>query len=348
MNKLRLILLFLVVATVAVTVFILKQNLFRKGVSMQEENEGGLINQQNPLSIEFMCKQEYPGSDIVIEQTLSNGSNYRQYIASYKSEGLKIYGLLTVPIGDPPNGRWPVIIFNHGYIPPQQYQTTARYVAYVDGFARSGYIVFKPDYRGNGNSEGKPEGAYYSPAYTIDVLNALSSIKKFKDADPDRIGMWGHSLGGNITLRAMVVSKDIKAGVIWSGVVGTYDQLLNNWIRKTPQTSSDSEIAGHINSIRQNLINQYGTPQQNPQFWHSIDPRYYLADASGPIQLHQGLADETVPLAFSESLKNDLENAGKTVEYFTYEGANHNLSQPFSLAMARSVEFFNKYLKGSQ
>src|SRR3990167_7289537 len=76
--------------------------------------------------------------------------------------------------------------------------------------ANSGYVVFKPDYRGHGNSEGKPEGAYYSPAYTTDVLNAVASIKKFKDADPARIGMWGHSLGGNIVLRTMVVSKDIK------------------------------------------------------------------------------------------------------------------------------------------
>jgi dipeptidyl aminopeptidase/acylaminoacyl peptidase len=239
-----------------------------------------------------------------------------------------------------------VIIFNHGYIPPQQYQTTERYVDYVDAFAKNGYIVFKPDYRGNGNSEGKPEGAYYSPAYTIDALNALSSIKKFKDADPGRIGMWGHSMGGNITLRAMVVSKDIKAGVIWSGVVGTYDQLLNNWIRKTPQTPSDREIAGHINSIRQNLISQNGTPQQNPQFWNSIDPRYYLADISGPLQLDQGLADEEVPLLFPESLKGDLEKIGKTVEYYTYPGADHNISgSSFTQAMIHSVEFFDKYLK---
>lgn len=33
--------------------------------------------------------------------------------------------------------------------------------------------------------EGKPEGAYYSPAYIVDVLNAVFSIKKFKQVDPD-------------------------------------------------------------------------------------------------------------------------------------------------------------------
>ena len=137
----------------------------------------------NPLSIEAMRQRSYPGSNIVIEQTLEPGSNYNRYIVSYQSDGLKIYALLTVPQGTKPENGWPVIIFNHGYIPPEIYKTTERYLAYVDAFARNGYLVFKPDYRGNGQSEGKPEGAYYSPAYAIDDLNAISSIKKFKDAD---------------------------------------------------------------------------------------------------------------------------------------------------------------------
>jgi len=342
----------------------------RKEILFSGENQGGPGEELSPLSIESMRRHEYPGSDLVIEQTLEPGSNYQRLIASYKSDGLKIYGLLTIPDGNPPAGGWPVIIFNHGYIPPEQYQTTERYVAYVDAFARNGYIVFKSDYRGHGNSEGKPEGAYYSPAYTIDVLNAVSSVKKLKDpenpsaspstlssepkgsgsfVDSTRIGMWGHSLGGNITLRSMVISKDIKAGVIWSGVVGTYEELLTKWSRSRPWQPSDKEIESHVGSIRANLIEKYGQPQDNPEFWQSIDPRSFLQDISGPLQLHVGLSDEEVPPLFSESLKNDLENQNKSVELYAYEGADHNLSSPsFELAMQRSIEFFDKYLKGGE
>ena len=61
---------------------------------------------------------------------------------------------MTIPTGQRPASGWPVIIFNHGFIPPALYRTTERYVAYVDAIARSGYIVFKSDYRGNGFSEG--------------------------------------------------------------------------------------------------------------------------------------------------------------------------------------------------
>ena len=167
------------------------------------------------LMIESLRQEEFPGSELVIESSLTPDQNYNRYIASYESDGLKIYALLTVPLGVKPESGWPVIIFNHGYIPPNEYWTTERYVAYIDGFARNGYIVFRSDYRGHGISEGEASNAYGSPAYTVDVLNGISAIKRYPEADPDRIGMWGHSMGGHITLRAMVVSDEIKAGVIW-------------------------------------------------------------------------------------------------------------------------------------
>src|SRR5512136_2583868 len=129
----------------------------------------------NPLNIEWLRQHSYPGSDITIEQELPRGSNNRQYIASYQSDGLKIYGLLTIPEGEKPATGWPAIIFNHGFIPPNIYSTTERYVGYVAAIARSGYVVFKPDYRGPGNSEGEATGGYATPAYTVDVLNALAS-----------------------------------------------------------------------------------------------------------------------------------------------------------------------------
>lgn len=307
-----------------------------------QESEFSTNKELPSLSIENLRKGDYPGSDIVIEQTLSSGSNYNRYIASYKAEGLKIYALLTIPNGDPPVGGWPAIIFNHGYIPPAEYRTTERYVAYVDGFARNGYIVFKSDYRGHGSSEGEAVGAYGSNAYTIDVLNAVSSIKKFKVVNPTKIGMWGHSLGGFITLRNMVVRKDIKAAVLWAGVVGSYPDLLNNWRRGNQPTFP---LPTGARRWRQTFIEQYGTPEQNPTFWNSISANSFLSDISGPLQLHHGTADTSVPLEFSEKLKTQMESAGKIVELYTYPGDDHNLASSFGTAMQRSIVFFDKYLR---
>lgn len=296
----------------------------------------------HPMAIPALRQLDYPGSDIVIERELEPGVNYDRFYASYLSEGLKIYGLLTVPRGEKPSSGWPAIVFNHGYIPPDVYKTTERYIAYVDRLAQSGYVVFRIDYRGHDQSEGEATGAYGDTGYTIDVLNAVSSLKRYPLVDPNRIGMWGHSMGGYLTLRSMVISPDIKVGVIWAGVVGSYEDLLYNWRRRdgfTPTPRPDGR------SWRLNWVETYGSPAQNPAFWASVSSNSYLEDISGPVQLHHGTADESVPVAFSDTLFVQLLEEGKMVELYTYPDDNHNISMYFSTAMNRSIEFFDRYLK---
>ncbi len=298
----------------------------------------------HPLEIAAMRARQYPGSDIIIEDELDPGVGYSRYYVSYLSEGLKIYALMTVPNGERPATGWPVVIFNHGYIPPDVYVTTERYIAYVDLIARSGYIVFRSDYRGHDRSEGQAGGAYSRPDYTIDVLNAVASMKRYPDADPDRIGMWGHSMGGYITLRSMVITGDIKAGVIWAGVVASYPDLLYNW-RRGPTASPDS--TPRPGSWRSTFVDTYGTPEENPGFWNSISANSFLGEISGPIQLHHGTADTDVPVEFSETLFYQMLEAEQYVELYKYDGDNHNISGYFSTAMQRTIEFFDRFVKAN-
>ena len=302
-----------------------------------EQTLGPTPTPLHPFSIEAMRVRDYPGSVIIIEEILAPGSNYQRYIASYQSDGLKIYALMTVPNDAKPATGWPVIVFNHGYISPGEYRTTERYVAYQDALARAGYITFKSDYRGHGNSEGTPSG-HFGSGYTIDVLNAVGSLKIYPDADPNRIGMWGHSLGGEVTLRAMVVSGNITAGVIWAGTVAPPADQLGMW-----------GGGGHgAPSAPRELTEQFGTPEENPQFWASLSATSYLGYLSGPVQLQHGEADQEVPLGWSQALYNAINQAGKGVELHTYPGSDHNISQGFDLAMQRTIAFFDKYTKGDE
>lgn len=295
------------------------------------------------LTIEVLRQLEIEPSDIIIEQALINGDNYARYIASYISEDNKIYGLLTIPFGDVPEGGFKAIVFNHGYIPPTSYVTTERYVAYVDALARSGFVVFKIDMRGHGNSEGEPAGSYFSPAYTIDALTALHSLQRMEIIDPDGIGMWGHSMAGNLVLRAMLIDPDVKAGVIWAGAVYSYDDFARYAISDTSFVAPTTETASSVR--RREIFETYGRPNTEEPYWRAVSLTNHIDYLENPVQIHHAIDDDVVNIGYSRDLAAVLRNAGKTYELYEYDTGGHNIGSPsFDLAMQRTIAFFLNHL----
>jgi dipeptidyl aminopeptidase/acylaminoacyl peptidase len=300
----------------------------------------------HPLSVTKMRNDKYYGSDLSIEKKLDSDGNYDKYIASYLSENLKIYGLLTIPRGIKPSSGWPTIVFNHGYIRPNQYRTTGYYIPYIRSLSNAGYIVFMPDYRGHDKSDGEPDSQYFSPSYTIDALNAMYSLRGFKDVNPERIGMWGHSDGGNVIMRAITARpNDIKVAVIWGGVMAPYKELTSNWQLKVAYQQPEYDLKIE-NKNRDELLAEYGSPSVNIKFWSAIDPLEFLSETNTPIQLHAGEKDEEVPIEYSQNLHDKLLSLNKISEFYIYPNGDHNIINPnYHLAMQRTIEFFDRYLK---
>ena len=128
--------------------------------------------------------------------------------------------------------------------------------------------------------------------------------------------------------------------MIWAGVVASYPDLMERWRSRTP-----SSVPQRARRWRDDLIAEFGGPDENPEFWASISANSYLADLSGPLQLHHGTADEDVPLVFSELLEQEVQDAGGSVEMYAYPGDNHNLSGNLATAMQRSIDFFDTHVK---
>ncbi len=296
------------------------------------------------LTIEYLRTLEIEGSEIQFHQELDKGSNYSQYIVSYLSEGYRIRGLLAVPFGIAPDGGFKAIVFNHGYIPPSTYRTTERYVDYVRVLAEAGFVVFKIDMRGHGTSEGESEGSYFSPGYTIDAISAVKSLQMTDFVDPDGIGLWGHSMAGNLVLRAMLIEPSIKAGVIWAGAVYSYDDFTKYSITDPSYSPSASTSTRPISRGRQ-LREAYGPLTTETPFWQAVSLTEHIDYLESPIQLHHAVDDPIVNIGYSYDLATVLDEHDKVYEIYAYQGGGHNISVPyFNEAMRRTAIFFRENL----
>ncbi|MEP0764259.1 MAG: alpha/beta fold hydrolase [Chloroflexota bacterium] len=312
------------------------------GVAQEVEEDGFEVGAD--LTIAALLEREIEGSEITFEQQLADGPSYAQHIVSYISEGNKIYGLLTIPFGDVPAGGFKAIVFNHGFIPPASYRTTERYVAYVHTLASHGFVVFKIDMRGHGDSEGEPTGTYYSPAYTIDAIAALKSLQTLDFVDPQGIGMWGHSMSGNLVLRTMLIEPDIQAGVIWAGAVYSYDDFVKYRIS---DPSSSGVITEESPSRRRGreLRAAYGQPNSETPYWRAVSLTEHIALLQRPLQIHHAVNDPVVNIGYSRDLAQVLAEHNKLYEFYEYEGGGHDIDSPyFEEAMERTIAFFQKHL----
>lgn len=296
----------------------------------------------DPLTIPAIRTKSYPGSPITVEQDLGNQGGYSNQVGSYLSDGLKIYALISTPDGTPPTGGWPVIILDHGYVDPSQYRTASNdYQSIIATFARAGYMVVKPDYRGHGSSQGVAEGGHFSPVYAYDNLNLIASLKQYPPANAKRIALFGHSLGGHVALRTVVVSPDIKATVLMAGVVGSINDILYNWPNSPmPGDQPTATVTG----VREALLKKYGTPKTNPDFWNSASAINYVDAITGPVQVNQDAGDSVVPKLFADNLVAALQKANKPVEYFVYPGDDHQFVQNRALFLQRALAFYKANL----
>ena len=292
------------------------------------------------LTIPYLRSGEYESSLADLDEVLKT-NNYTSYLTSYTSDNLRINGLLTIPTGEIPEGGFPAVVFVHGYIPPSTYRTLKNYEAYVDYLARQGIVVFKIDLRGHDQSEGEASGAYYSSDYVVDVLNAHSALQGLSSVNPQKVGLWGHSMAGNVTMRATVVNPEISRVVIWAGAVYTYQDFLEVGIEDTSYRPP-SDMTERRRK-RDELFAAHGSFDPQSWFWRQVPATNFFDGITANIQLHHAVNDTVVPIQYSRGLVRAAENTSVSVELFEYASGGHNITGgSFGEAMRRTVDFLKK------
>jgi uncharacterized protein len=149
-----------------------------------------------PYTIQGLREREYQSGSITILSTLMVADVYTSYLISYPSDGLTITGVMKIPAGV---GPFPVILMNHGYFNRGAFNSGDGTDRASDYLARRGYLTLASDYRSWGRSD--IGYSFFHTGLVADVINLMNAIPSIPQADANRIGMWGHSMGGGITTK---------------------------------------------------------------------------------------------------------------------------------------------------
>jgi dipeptidyl aminopeptidase/acylaminoacyl peptidase len=201
------------------------------------------------------------------------------------------------------------------------------YYSLCQYFAQQGYVILTPDYRGSsGYSRDWSTGVYMGIGVndTADVAAGADYLKTLSYVDPDRIGVFGLSYGGFLTLQAMTVDPTLwRAGIDVAGVVdwATYG-------------------AGYTTP-------RLGTPVQNPEIYNISAPIQHMETLERPLLVLHGTNDRNVSFADSLRLFDVLIKLGKSFESQIYPGEIHFFRRDIVLrdAWKRAEEFFDRTVK---
>ncbi len=286
----------------------------------------------NAVSLMALQNTEIIGSDLVIGRLIGTTSKYTRYEVTYQANEFKISGIMNIPKGD---GPFPTLVLGHGYIDPKIYTTGRGLRREQDYLANQGFIVLHTDYRNHAGSDDDPNNSInLRLGYTIDVIAAAKALRNsgIAEVDVNRIGYLGRSMGGGIGYNvASVAPNEFDALVLYAPVSANYVDNFNKWGRGNPE-------------IENPIVEKYGSPEENPDFWAGISAENYFSNISDPIMIHHGTNDESCKVEWSERAAAQMQAAGKDVTLHIYKGEAHAFGPQWELSMQRSVEFLLKNL----
>jgi dipeptidyl aminopeptidase/acylaminoacyl peptidase len=229
--------------------------------------------------------------------------------------------------------KHPAIIWVHGSGADQNYLAWhpgyyRMYYSMSQYLAQQGYVILTPDYRGSsGYSRDWAVGASrdLGGGETQDVNAGADYLRTLSYVDPDRIGIWGLSYGGFMTLQSILVDPSLFRCAIDVAGVGDWE----TW-------TTGGMILGRLGE----------TPVTDPGLYDRSAPVKHLDKLATPLLILQGTNDANVPLWESLKVIDTLEKLGKPFDMAIYPGEIHFFRRDYVLrdAWKRSAEFFDRYL----
>lgn len=284
-------------------------------------------------TIPYLQSRTYGGGSLEVVEVLAENSYFTRYLVRYPSDGLDIYGFANVPVGEAVR---PVIIAIHGYIDPEVYTTIDYTTRYADDLARRGYVVIHPNLR-NYPPSGLGENLF-RVGMAVDILNLIAIVRDtagnegaiVERIDPERIGLWGHSMGGGISTRVMTVDENIDAVVLYAAMSGDEQKNFEAILSWSEGERGREELIIPGEALAR------------------ISPENYFDQVRAAVSIHHGLSDELVPVQWSRDTCEQLAAAAAAVECTYYAGQPHTFWGEEDLTFMENVAiFFEEHLGGT-
>lgn len=243
-------------------------------------------------------------------------------------DGESLHGILLLPSDYHPAKRYPLIVWVYGGS-----GLSGRLEAFGSAgpgpfnlqlLATRGYAMLLPD------SPSHPGTPMLDLAKT--VLPGVNKVIDMGIADPDRLGVMGHSNGGYSTLALIVQTKRFRAAVEIDGLgdlVSDYGEM------------DEAGDAFAISNLEHGQDALGGTPWEMREKYIENSPTFFLDRVETPVLIVHGGEDRTVAPFMGDELFVGLRRLGKEVEYDKYEGEGHS---PLDWSHANQADFCKRMI----
>ncbi|GAC1407756.1 MAG: S9 family peptidase [Candidatus Velthaea sp.] len=251
---------------------------------------------------------------------------------SWTSDGFTVQGWLVYPNGFTPGRRYPMVVIVHGG------PAFANYPAYPSGpdaydavLASQGYFVLEPNPRGSyGGGEAFTQANVkdFGGGDLRDILAGVDAAVRTAPIDERRVGIYGHSYGGYMTMWAVTQTNRFRAAVSGAG--------LSNW-----------QSYYGTNNINTWMIPYFGkSVYDDPAVYAKSSPIAFIKNAKTPTLLYSGDRDAEVPVSQSYEYWNALKTFHVPTEFVVYPDEGHlfHVNANQADVAARMIRWFDRWM----
>ncbi len=247
-----------------------------------------------------------------------------EFLTVKSRDGVELNASILKPPNFDEKKKYPVLVMTYGG--PHAQVVVDRWgggtYLWHELMAQKGYIIFSVDNRGSagrGHAFETPLHFRLGERELSDQVDGVRFLKSLPYVDGNRIGVWGWSYGGHMTLHLMFEAGDeFKAGFAGGPVADWryYDTIYTE--------------------------RYLGLPQKNAKGYEDSSPVKYAGQLKGKLMIAHGTGDDNVHFANTLSVINALIDAGKYVEVLPFPGRGHGVSDPAArrVLMKKVTQFF--------